>query len=209
MKYGNKKHSILRSSKGFTLVEVLVSVAIFTVGVVGSVSLIGYNISAISRSVNRLIASNLAQDGFELVRGVRDTNWLQGKKSDNLGVPDTASWTNKISGTAGEESIKFFCGGVSSVNMNYMDIDSCIAADGCMVYVYTKTSDNTKCYSDDFGDLSASGYSRTPSSPQFYRLISFTRTSGHELLSTVTVKWKDRGQWQTLVLNGNLFNWKN
>jgi prepilin-type N-terminal cleavage/methylation domain-containing protein len=59
----------------FTLVEVIVVLFIVSMGLVGILSLIVQNIQSQSYDTNNLIANHLAQEGIELVRKVRDSNW--------------------------------------------------------------------------------------------------------------------------------------
>lgn len=63
-------------TKGAILLDVIVSLFIFTLGLTGSLSLIVSAINANLTSQNRLIAVNLAQEGLESFRSMRDTNWL-------------------------------------------------------------------------------------------------------------------------------------
>jgi len=199
-------------ANGFTLVEVLLSVTILTIGIIGSISLIGYNVNAVTHSVNRLMASNLAQDGFELVRGVRDTNWLQGKtaQADN----DPNSWRSSIQGIGSERAIRFFCSGIHKANHNANSVDTC--GNDCVIYNITKKPSRpdagAECYSEWDNDPTwgvNNDYNKAESVPLFKRFISIQKIQDYEILVTVTVRWTERGQFQYVVLKGNLFNWKN
>ena len=66
----------LRFRFGFTLVESLVAVSILLAVTVGPVALVGKSLFSASFSRNDLIAYNLAQEGIELVRTIRDNNVL-------------------------------------------------------------------------------------------------------------------------------------
>ncbi|MBU4351250.1 prepilin-type N-terminal cleavage/methylation domain-containing protein [Patescibacteria group bacterium] len=72
-------------TKGFTLLEVLISLAILIVGVVGVFALIQQTISFLPLSEQRLAASYLTQEGIEIVRNLRDTNIVKGN-AWNLGL---------------------------------------------------------------------------------------------------------------------------
>ena len=67
------------NKKGFTLLEVITAIFILTVGVGGALSLMNQTLSTASIIEQRLIASYLAQEGIEIVRNIRDTNWLQSR----------------------------------------------------------------------------------------------------------------------------------
>jgi type II secretory pathway pseudopilin PulG len=60
---------------GFTLVEIVVVLFIISLGLIGVLTLIIQNIQSQSYNKNNLIAYQLAQEGIELVRKVRDSNW--------------------------------------------------------------------------------------------------------------------------------------
>jgi len=65
------------NTKGFTLLEVIAAIFILTIGVGSSFILISQTLSAVSLVRERLIASYLVQEGIEIVRNIRDTNWLE------------------------------------------------------------------------------------------------------------------------------------
>lgn len=65
-------------SSGFTLVETLIAIAILLTAVVGPISLIGDALHKLYYAKDQMIAINLAQEGIEVVRQVRDTNMLAG-----------------------------------------------------------------------------------------------------------------------------------
>lgn len=69
--------------KGFTLIETVVAIFILTTGTMGAFSIIQKTVTFISVSSSQLIASYLAQEGVEIVRNFRDSNYLQGLVWDN------------------------------------------------------------------------------------------------------------------------------
>lgn len=62
--------------KAFTLIEIMVVVSIVTIAFVSIVGLVQKAIMLYYNNKNVLIANNLAQEGLELVRFVRDDNWM-------------------------------------------------------------------------------------------------------------------------------------
>jgi len=65
--------------KSFTLIETLVAISILGIGILGISFLISSQISSIHYSENKLIAAYLAQEAIEILRNIRDTNWLNNR----------------------------------------------------------------------------------------------------------------------------------
>lgn len=68
-----KKQEYTNKEKGFTLVEVLISLFIFTVAVAGVITVSSQGSMNVNSAKNRVVATFLADEGIELVRGMRDT----------------------------------------------------------------------------------------------------------------------------------------
>lgn len=76
-------------NKGFTLLEVLVAVAILAIGIGALVALVAASLASIPISKQKFIATYLAQEGIEVVRNIRDSNWVNGYPWDaGLGIGD-------------------------------------------------------------------------------------------------------------------------
>ena len=70
--------------QGFTLIETMVALAIFSVSVVSLIVMTSQGVANVSLAKNKLIASYLAQEGIEVVRNNRDSNGWPPTVSDNL-----------------------------------------------------------------------------------------------------------------------------
>ncbi len=79
-----------RTQRGFTLIEVMIATMVLTVGVLGTYALVSRVITATSVSVSQLTASYLAQEGLELVRNARDTNFLRIRQGEEI------EWTDGL-----------------------------------------------------------------------------------------------------------------
>ena len=64
--------------KGFTLLEVIIAVSLVLVGTTATLLLITRTVRQIGIFPSQLIAAHLNQEGIEIVRNIRDTNFLQG-----------------------------------------------------------------------------------------------------------------------------------
>ncbi|TSC90930.1 MAG: hypothetical protein G01um10142_180 [Parcubacteria group bacterium Gr01-1014_2] len=65
-------------NRGFTLIEVIVSVLIISFVTTGALFAITLSLSSAAKIRNNLIAATLAQEGLEIVRGIRDQDWHLG-----------------------------------------------------------------------------------------------------------------------------------
>lgn len=80
--------NLKRKSKiknAFSLIEALVAISILMIGILSAFILVIRTLANTPHVQSRLIASNLAQEGVELVRQIRDTNFIKSNKfRDNL-----------------------------------------------------------------------------------------------------------------------------
>ncbi len=83
--------NINKKQKGFTLPEVIVSIAIIVIVIVTTTNLLVSSIRANNSNINRIIAFNLAQEAIEGLRNIRDGNWMhnqywRGSEKELFGV---------------------------------------------------------------------------------------------------------------------------
>jgi prepilin-type N-terminal cleavage/methylation domain-containing protein len=71
-----------RFESGMTLVEALVALAILGVALTPAVILASSSLKTAAVIKNNVIASFLAQEGVEVVRALRDSNWFNGQPFD-------------------------------------------------------------------------------------------------------------------------------
>ncbi len=83
---------------GFTLLDVIFAMGIIIVGLIAVLGLLRYVILAGRYSNDKFIATNLAQEGMEIVRAVRDSNWLAHQTwNQGLGSGDYQAQYNSVS----------------------------------------------------------------------------------------------------------------
>ncbi|MCK5612996.1 prepilin-type N-terminal cleavage/methylation domain-containing protein [Candidatus Pacearchaeota archaeon] len=68
---------IKKNKRGETILETIIAMVILAVGVTTAGAIIGYSLRNMNGSKNRIIAINIAREGVEAVRNIRDTNWLK------------------------------------------------------------------------------------------------------------------------------------
>ncbi len=104
-----------KTNKGFTLIEVTLAIFLITMGALGIFSLVQRTTVFISVSSSKLTATYLTQEGIELVRNIRDTNWLEDRITTTL-------WDDGI--PTGDWEIDFLTQNLAQAyNDNYLNID--------------------------------------------------------------------------------------
>lgn len=66
-----------KKNSGFTLLEMLIALSVISVGVMAAFTLSIANLNTTKANYQRVLAANLAREGIEIVRNIRDSNWLK------------------------------------------------------------------------------------------------------------------------------------
>jgi prepilin-type N-terminal cleavage/methylation domain-containing protein len=92
-----RKNNLLVSLKGFTLIELLIAITIFLIGIMAAFSLTLNNLNNAKENSNRVIAADLAREGIEIVRNIRDSNWLAREANiDDISSGLLISWDHGL-----------------------------------------------------------------------------------------------------------------
>lgn len=169
----------MNNNKSFTLIEVLIAVFLLTVGAVGAVHAITRVVAVIEISSSQLMASYLAQEGIELVRNIRDTNWLEARTPTN-------SWDEGLTGCSG----------------------GCIA-DYKHSYGPNQLDPALPGYNNQFLNIEAEGFYSysTGASTRFQRRITIVKPTADILRVTVWVGWTEKGRSYSVTAQEDLYHW--
>jgi len=169
--------------KGFTLLEVLVSLTLITVGILGVLGLMAYVLTGAKVSYQKLIAVQLAQEGVELVRNIRDINWRE----------NAPKWDDGIKGTGGERAgiIDYNDTEIltSYFNPPYSDVDAC--GENCRLY-----------WDGVFYSHQSAGQPTN-----FYRLILLESIAPDQIKVISQVKWSEQGRNHYVEVTDYLYDW--
>ncbi len=155
------------NKKGFTLVEIIAVLFVISVGLLGVLSLIIQNIQSQNLNKNNIAAYQLAQEGLELVRKVRDTNWVSGPPvqawdkdlDDGLyymdfkdSIPQTA---NSGDGGLYKDANGFYVntGGIALTNFTRTISIKHLGARSMRVYAHVSWTDRDKTFNYDLETL--------------------------------------------------------
>lgn len=175
-----------KMNKGFTIIELIVAIFLITTGIVGISFLVTHTISSIPYLKNKLIALYLAQEGIEIIRNIRDTNWIEGDPWDaDLACCGTLPCDCEADYTTHSLTDTY------DGDFLYIDIDD-IDGDGVTnVYKYIDTPGPN--------DIQT----------KFKRKITI---GGGPIEESMNIKaevfWEEKGKQYKVEVQENLYNWK-
>lgn len=198
------EHKTWNIKHGFTIIELIISIFILSLAVIGVFAAFSSVVILTSSASDKLIGAYLAQEGIEIVRNIRDTNWL----NIDAGVLG-ATW---IDGLSGESIINpVNCSG-SSGGCEADYTTGTILGGGLVQYGIIGNYLNIK---DGFYTYEAS-----ENTTKFKRQIMIDLIAPYVLKVTVKVSWdqkatilndsslaEDCGKYNCITVESNLYNW--
>ena len=167
---------------GFTLVEAIVAIGVISVGFVGSLVLLSKSSSQASLLKNRVVVSHLAAEGVEVVRNIRDTNWLKG-----------FDWRTGLADTTG-----------GIVDYDSAAVDASDASEGrkCLNW-------NGSFYRHA---LASGGYACNTTFKRHIELATKSETVSGQNVDYLEIKsiveWREKTRTQTVTVVNHLYDWK-
>lgn len=76
--------------RGQTIIELLIAFSVIVVGLFAAATLTFSNLNTVDRDLDEVVVINIAREGIELTKQIRDSNWLAGRAFDE-GLVDKAS----------------------------------------------------------------------------------------------------------------------
>ena len=200
---------LARDVRGQSFIEAMVAITIIVSSISSSLALVQSSITASRIGGAQVVAANLAREGLEVVRGLRDTNWLMSRSFE----------TGLIDG-AGEKTARPILDPVNGTWELSFEPTS-FGASNATVWL---TGDGVYLQADSQpGNSAASPYARVLS----LRHICRSDTTGEErivgdgttclpgaetlagLAVTSTIRWRGvAGQFQTMEAEERLYDWR-
>lgn len=211
-----KKNIFQLSSRqaGFTLLEMLLALSVLSVGVMAAFTLSTANLNTVKANGQRILAANLAREGVEVIRNIRDSNWLKIQANADCGGT-LCTWDQNLD--QGTSTIAYDKIDLGTNIPAGKTIEDCFADTTCMIlekndtgyHIYTESGDPTNmariiilkaiCQdSDDTGDLEIS--SDLTCGAIYEEKIGLQVTS--------QVYWHDFSKTHTIEVVEELYNWR-
>jgi Tfp pilus assembly protein PilV len=168
------------SQSAFTLVEVVTALFIVMVGIISGYGLVNQTLATANSISMRLTAAYLGKEGIEIVKSIRDNNYLR----IHYDFTGSVNWLNGLA--SGGAPVSIDCSG------------------GCVAEY-----DSTGLSSTGIGQpLKYSGfYGYSSGDDTIYKRAITTVPNGDVLNVIVVVSWMDRGKSLSTTVQENLYNW--
>lgn len=163
------------------MIEMLVSISVLLLAIVGPMTIASRGLSQSIFSRDQITAFYLAQEAIEVVRMRRDSNLLNSSLSSGQWLTNLSSCVNNT----------------CRVEMPNATVSTCSVGGGtCLLYYNSSTATYTH---------TSAGASASP----FTRYIRLTQVggSGNEIDIEVTVSWRTGVHNKTIVVHEHLFNY--
>ena len=186
-----------QKNKAFTLVETLVAISIFTISILGILSVLASSITSVTYAKDKSIAGYLAQEGIEYMRNIRDNDVLfPANGSSWSAFTNTAIASSLASCNSGSK-----CGFSSTTttptqNTSFFKCtaDPTESSNGCILYL------NNGVYNDN----STTGGVNSG----FTRKVWMTVLNANEEQIFSEVDWNQGTNNVNVIFSENLFNWE-
>lgn len=184
-----------KKSGGFTLIETLVAISVFTMSVLTLIVILSQGITNINYAKQKMIAEYLAQEGVEYLKNVRDTNVISATTT-SIGWSDfktqTANCFN-LNGCFFDDGILFE--GNSTDTVKNIGFSVCVSGD-CPTFKY------------DLGNYSNAKYNYTYGlDTSFKRKIILEQINTDEVRVISTVFWNQGSSSRSVSFSTVLYNW--
>jgi len=197
----NNIKNLYNDKSGFNLAEVLVAITVLVVAITAIMDLIISNINVQSKNEDYLVASMLSQEGIELVRNVRDRNWLFEIS------PSRSPWEKIYDPSDNDFTIDIRMDSDAVNYPNYPNITSTVNdADHSDI---TDTP-GAQLYYSGYGTGIYYDHDNTGLASKFYRLIV---VDGYDPVTeniqiTSIVQWRNKGSLNSYKTSAYLYDWR-
>jgi type II secretory pathway pseudopilin PulG len=203
----------MQTKPGQTLVEAIIAIAVIGVALLGFLSQSTYNFLASAKTIQRSLALNLAREGIEVVRHIRDSNWLKGCPD-----PDKENcfyWNTGLSDAEKYRAIPVFNVGEKKWELKFIvdSFDKCVNSKECALYKLNGflTADPSGELTDFFRQVEIKPLCENQDDCGGDGICeSGDACEGKQIgLDVVSlVRWKEQENWGNVVLEDKLFNWR-
>lgn len=199
-----------QNQKGQTMLEIVVAIAVVTIGLLGILGLVAANIAGGEVSQNQIVAANLAREGAEVARHLRDSNWLAHNEWDDGLVDDDYYTAIAVFDFAGNHWRLEFNPGEVATQM-YLNTQTGVYKQDLVPpdSPFKATAFHRLIVLNEICGNQADNYKTEEAQANGARCVNnagYPNKIGVKV--EVKVSWLERGRHQELAIEDRLYNWK-
>ncbi|MCX6738200.1 MAG: prepilin-type N-terminal cleavage/methylation domain-containing protein [Candidatus Parcubacteria bacterium] len=176
----------LSNQKGFTLIEMIITIGVVSVGIVGAFIAVQQGIIAVDYANSRFTAALLAQEGVEIIKNIRDTNLLEYNY-----ISTSIAWNEDL--RTGDFEVQYTDPRLINPILTQPACSPSCSPDGLRLLKKSTTA----FYNYNTGDDS-----------RFKRVVHIESPNNDQMDATITVYWQKRGGgYYSISLLQHLYNW--
>ncbi|MFA5021184.1 MAG: hypothetical protein WC517_03960 [Patescibacteria group bacterium] len=194
----------ISNNKGQGLVELIIAIAVIEIGIFSVWSLFLINFNAEREAEMRIVGTNLAREGVEVIKNIRDSNWLKNNNNEFIGG-NIWPWDEKLA--AGDYTVNYDSddpedAGLTALYRNSDGFFTNIEGDNTATPYQRKITIKDICCDDDNDNFQcdSTDYNVVESSENCPLKI------GLKVISEVT--WQISGRSRSATVEDNLYNWR-
>lgn len=202
---------------GFTLLEVIFAIFILSISAFGGFALVQNTVVSASLNKQKLTAYYLAQESLEVVRNIRDGNWLEKRESSGV------SWTDGIlTGEACMDPRPTVCDSYGDVDRDGVVTEADTALITSFISGGGDEDQRKRADVDDNGVINTTDSSMVSSfilcnidtfpvcatKAKFQKEITVTQLSANLLEVAARISWGERGRSHFVEAINQLSGWR-
>lgn len=197
--------NIIKNNSGQSLIELIVAVAIIQVGLLSVWSLFLSNFNAEREAELRIVGANLSREGVELVKNIRDSNWLRADQGEVNEEGKIWPWDEGLN--SGIYSISYDDGSLEGEEESQLYVDPqgfyTNSSNGTKTSFYKRTIElKSVCCSDPEGDLVCNDTNYQIKKPSELCPLRI----GINVIAKTT--WSHSGGERNSVVEDIIYNWR-
>lgn len=218
------KH-ILKDKNGFTLIEVLLTLVVFSVGLVAIYTLSVSNLNVTRDNFQRTLAANLGREAIELVRNQRDSNWLAIEANADCDASDAypiCTWDYAL--TAPFVTVAHNQSSPTDISGLCLSLDDCLALSESKLYLHNDLLSGIVYYDHDSTNARMTDINRAIALQPICRDTTKSLLASADIVPagllcdpgtekigvqvSARVQWYFLGQKRSLDLVERIYNWR-
>ena len=209
----------MKRKNSFTILEVVFSIFILSVGAFASFSLIQQSLVATSLNESKLTAYYLAQEQLEIIRNIRDNNWLLRRTDAEV------SWNDGLTDSCLIPRISpcDFYGDVNFDGIVTDEGDAALISKFIAGQVQFNENQRERADVNDDGNINASDITAIQSytsclpdytlpvcssKAKFQREVNITSEDADKIKISASINWQERQRNYNIEVVDYLYNWR-